>query len=208
MYTPNFDHHKEYGRQVQDRLGAALHRLAALDLNGPDHDHRKNRERQTADVLRRVNADLERALVEAQEAAVSGERLRSWAYQARQRADLLFLLSPFPCLILDRTSQVIDANAAAARVVNLSQRHLIGKSLQLFVGANRAEFLERLQTLERDAWAVRWPLTIRPRERGLLKVIFTAAVDAENQIVAMLLPLDTPVEDMPQTDESAIPEPV
>jgi len=39
-------------------------------------------------------------------------------------------------------------------------------------------------------------------------VIFTAAVDAENQIVAMLLPLDASVEDVPQPDEAAIPEPV
>jgi PAS domain-containing protein len=204
MRTAALDHYNEYGRQVQDRLGAALHHLASLDLSGSGREPRRSNERLTADVLRKVSAELERALVEVREASVSYERLRVSASQALQRADLLFLLSPVPCLILDRTSQVIDANPAAARAVNLSQRHLIGRSLELFVGSDRSEFLERLAALERDAWATRWPVTIRPRERGLLRVIFTAVVDQEDHIVAMLLPLDAASEDLaPAHDEAA-----
>jgi PAS domain-containing protein len=202
MHSPNLDHHNDYGRQVQDRLGAVLHRLATLDLGVSGYEQRKSTERLNADTLRKISADLERAFVEAQEAAMSYERLRSSASHALQRADLLFLLSPIPCVILDRNSLIIDANPAAARTVNLSQRHLVGKPFQLFVGSDRAEFLARLESLDHSAWAIRWPITVRPRERGVLKVTFAAAVDAEDHIVAMLLPAAADGEDLPEVDES------
>jgi PAS domain-containing protein len=195
MNTANLDHRNDYGREAQDRLGAALHRLSSLDLHSSGSDGRKNSERINADILRKINADLERAFVEMQEAAMSYERLRSSASHALQRADLLFLLSPVPCVILDRSSVIVDANPAAARAVNLSQRHLVGKPFQLFVGRDRDEFLTRLASLERGGWATKWPVVIRPRERGLLKLTFAAAVDAEDHVVAMLLPASASGED-------------
>ena len=186
MNTANLDHHNDYGREAQDRLGAALHRLASLDLHSSGSDGRKNSERINADILRKINADLERAFVEMQEAAMSYERLRSSASHALQRAELLFFLSPVPCVILDRSSVIVDANPAAARAVNLSQ---------LFVGRDRDDFLTRLASLERGGWATKWPVVIRPRERGLLKLTFAAAVDAEDHVVAMLLPASASGED-------------
>jgi hypothetical protein len=38
--------------------------------------------------------------------------------------------------------------------------------------------------------AVRWPITIRPRERGSRRVIFAAVTDSEDRLLVMLLPPD------------------
>jgi PAS domain-containing protein len=189
MDTANFDHHNDYGRRVQDRLGTVLHRLASFDADGSAPNVHKGSDRASAEMLRKISADLERSLVELQEASRSHERLRSLAEHALQRAELLFLISPVPCVILDRSSIVIDANPAATKAVNLSQRHLVGKPFHLFVGSNREDFLATLGSLERDR-VTRWPVSIRPRERGALRMTIAAAVDEEDRVVAMLMPGD------------------
>ena len=176
-----------YGQQVQDRLGSALHRLASLEETVSSTEPRRGGERLGVE-LRRINTDLQRAFVDVQEAAVSYEHLRSSAASSSQRADLLFLLSPVPCLVLDRNAVVVDANPAATRKVNLSHRHLVGKSFQLFVGSDRADFVSRLQALGNSEWVTKWPLTIRPRERGSLQVTFAASVDSQDRVLVMLLP--------------------
>jgi PAS domain-containing protein len=188
MHTANLNHHPAYAQHLQDRLASALHRLAALEAGGSGTELHRNGERSTADALRRVNEDLERAIVEVQEISASYERLRSSAEYASQRADLLFQLSPIPCVVLDRSGVIVEANPAAARAVNLSQVHLEGRLFQLFVGSDRAAFVTRLGSLERGERAAQWPVTIRARERSSLKMTFAAAVDPEDRILAMLLP--------------------
>jgi PAS domain-containing protein len=188
MHTASSYHRTSYGQHLQDRLASALHRLSSLDE--PGSQPLRSRERMSAEVLRKIAEDLERAIVEVREISASYERLRSSAEHALDRADLLLRLSPVPCVILDRSGMVVDANPAAARVVNLSQLHLVGRPFQLFVGSDRLAFVTRLSSLERSEGVTTWPVTIRPRERGCLKMNFAAAVDAEERVVAMLLPGD------------------
>jgi PAS domain-containing protein len=193
METSKDSSRNGYGQQVQDRLGSALHRLASLEESVSSAESRRGSERLGSE-LRRINTDLQRAFVDVQEAAVSYEHLRSSAACSTQRADLLFLLSPVPCLVLDRSGAVVDANPAATRKVNLSHRHLVGKPFQLFVGSDRAEFVKRLQTLGNSEWVTKWPLCIRPRERGSLQVTFAASVDTQDRVLVMLLPPEAPKE--------------
>ena len=190
METSKVASRNGYGQQVQDRLGSALHRLTSLEESVSSSEPRRSVERLGVE-LRRINTDLQRAFVDVQEAAVSYEHLRSSAACSSQRADLLFLLSPVPCLVLDRMGVVVDANPAATRKVNLSHRHLVGKSFQLFVGSDRADFMQRLQLLGNSEWVTKWPLCIRPRERGSVHVTFAAAVDSQDRVLVMLLPPET-----------------
>jgi PAS domain-containing protein len=183
-------HSNRYGRQLQDRLGAALHRLASLEESASGQEPRRTGERLNLETLRRLNADLQRALIEVEEAAASYEHLRSSAAHAAWRADLLFVVSPVPYVVLERSGAVVDANPAAAQKLNLSHRHLVGKPFELFVGSDRANFVKRLGSLDSGEWVTKWPLTIRPRERGSLHVIFAASVDSDDHILAMLLPSD------------------
>jgi hypothetical protein len=54
--------------------------------------------------------------------------------------------------------------------------------------------VKRLQTLGNSEWVTKWPLCIRPRERGSLQVTFAASVDSQDRVLVMLLPPEVPKE--------------
>jgi PAS domain-containing protein len=176
-------------RQIQDRLGSALHRLSALERSVDGGEPKRSHDRMLSE-MRRINGDLERAFVEVQDAAATHQSLRSLAEGAERRARLLFMLSPTPCLILDRAGTVLDANPPAVRLVNTSLRHLAGRAFHVFVASERQRFLAQLAALETGDVAVRWPVTIRPRERGSRRVVFAAVTDSDDRLLVMLLPPD------------------
>ena len=140
-----------------------------------------------------MSRDLERTLIESRDAASGRETLRRTADSASRRATLLFHLSPSPCMIIDRVGTIVDANPAAVRLVNTSLRHLAGRSLPMFVSADREQFLLRLAALGTGDEPAQWPITIRPRERGCRKVMFTVVPDVNDQLLVMLLPADQPM---------------
>jgi len=196
METP--EHH------VQERLSTALQRVSVLERALEHHEVARAGDRLLSDV-RRLSRDLERTLVESRDAASVREALRQSADAASRRATLLFHLSPTPCMIVDRVGTIIDANPAAVRLVNTSLRHLAGRSLPMFVSADREQFLLRLAALGTGDEPAHWPITIRPRERGCRKVVFTVVPDANDQLLVMLLPADesaTSVEGMEPSDSA------
>lgn len=178
--------------RVQDRLSTALQRVSVLERALENHEVLKGGDRLLSDV-RRLSRDLERTLVESRDAASGREALRRSADAASRRATLLFHLSPTPCMVIDRVGTIIDANSAAVRLVNTSLRHLAGRSLPMFVSADREQFLLRLAALGTGDEPAQWPITIRPRERGSRKVVFTAVPEANDQLLVMLLPADEPM---------------
>jgi len=111
-------------------------------------------------------------------------------------------LSPTPSMIIDRVGTIVDANPAAVRLVNTSLRHLAGRSLPMFVSADREQFLQRLAALGTDDEPAQWPITIRPRERGCRKVMFTVVPDANDQLLVMLLPADEPMTNAERLEPS------
>ena len=194
-------------RHIQDRLGSALHRLSALERSVDSAEPRRSQDRMISE-MRRINGDLERAFVEVQDAAATHQSLRSLAEGAERRAKLLFMLSPTPCLILDRAGTVLDANPAAVRLVNTSLRHLAGRAFHVFVASERQRFLTQVASLDTGDVAVRWPITIRPRERGSRRVVFAAVNDSDDRLLVMLLPPDdtSGVESSEMTEESLLPD--
>jgi len=178
---------------VHDRLSSALARAASLERALATQESPKGCERLLADV-RRLARDLERGLVQSQDALSGRESLRVMAEAASRRASLLFRLSPTPCLVVDRAGTIVDANPAGARMVNTSLRHLVGRALPMFVSANREQLLARLAMIDTGDEPSCWPVTIRPRERGARQVVLSVVADVSDQLLVMMLPPGDAVE--------------
>jgi PAS domain S-box-containing protein len=82
-------------------------------------------------------------------------------------------------------SSIIEANRAAAELLNLSQRFLIGKPLSVFVCQDRSGFLKMLESLRDRTDATTLPLRLRPRERAPLDV--SATIRADNGSIRWLV---------------------
>jgi PAS domain-containing protein len=182
-------------RHVHDRLGSALHRLALLEQALEAGELKAGTQRIVTE-LRRISADLERAMVQIQDAEAHRREMRSATESAERRARLLFDGSPTPCFVLDRAGRVLDANAAGVTAVNTSLRYLVGRHFHVFVSSERERFMSQLQSLHVSDTPAQWPLTIRPRERGSRNVVFTVVADGDDRLLAMLLP---------HRDSSAVP---
>ncbi len=99
---------------------------------------------------------------------------------------------PVPTVLSDEGGVISFANEAAAGLLNLSARHLVGKPLLLFV-ADRDYFL-RLASGSTSTEPISGELTIRPRDRKARCV--TAQVQhlpAHGQRCWFLMPRDTSV---------------
>ena len=116
--------------------------------------------------------------------------MRESADLASRRSDLLFSVSPVPCVLVGPTGGVLDANPAAVRALNVSQRHLAGRPFHMFIAADRQEFLERVARLSSKEQPERWNASLRPRERSLIPITLVAYRDSANRVVVMLLPRD------------------
>jgi len=174
-------------RQARERIGSALNRIALLDRAVEAGDIKTNLQRLSLE-LRRISGDLERALVQVDDADVSRREMHTHGEAAQRRAKLVFGLSPTPCFILDRSGKVLDANPAAVRAVNTSLRYLVGRDFHVFVCSERLQFLSQLQSLDASETPVEWPVTIRPRERGTRQFHFSAIAESENRVILMLFP--------------------
>jgi len=174
-------------RQARERIGSALNRVALLERAVEGGEIKTNLQRLSVE-MRRISSDLERALVQVDDADASRREMQAVGEAAQRRATLVFRLSPTPCFILDRTGKVLDANPAAVRTVNTSLRYLVGRDFHVFVCSERLRFLSQLQSLDAEQTPAEWPVTIRPRERGTRQFHFSALAESENRIILMLFP--------------------
>jgi PAS domain-containing protein len=181
-------------RQIQDRLGVALQRLATLERRASG----TNESRVTQSLLtdfRRLARDMERAFESLQEASARYTALQQDVEIASRRANLLLDLTPLPYVLVHSTGVIIEGNAAAAKALNLSQRHLKGKPFDLFLQSNREAFLSNLASLRDGAEPQRWPSIVRPRERYPRPYTIVASTEGPGQIALVLSPPDRPDHD-------------
>lgn len=173
--------------RIQEHLGIALRKLSLFDMRvAAGQDPSREAARCLAD-LQRVAEELDQAFD-----AVKRERQRVAASAddadaTMRRARTLFEGLPSACLVVQRGGALIDdANAAAARLLNTSQRHLIGKPFTNFLQQDRQLFLHQLQGA--GVSADQWHVTLRPRERAAVRVLVNAVVDTEGTAAIVLLP--------------------
>jgi PAS domain-containing protein len=96
----------------------------------------------------------------ADELALARQEGRAMAAEYAEFRELL----PVPCIVTDESGLVESANAVASELLNVSQRHLMGKPLALFV-TDRAKFFQIVADVRAAGGPARAELTIRPRER-------------------------------------------
>lgn len=174
-------------RHLHDRLGSALFRLASLKQRASEPAESPRSATRVLSDVQKLVGELERTLVDLQQAMAQQTELQKQAQVASRRAELLFELMPVPCVILDADGTVLDVNPPAVRLLNVSHRHLAGKAFSLFLGGERELFLSRLQAVQQSETGERWPATIRPRERSAVRATLVAAPDPAGRILLLLV---------------------
>jgi PAS domain-containing protein len=172
--------------RIQEHLGTALRKLSLFETRvAAGSDTSRDAARCLTD-MQLVAEELDQAFD-----ALKRERLRladvaAAAGATMRRAQRLFAQSPNPCLVLRRESAAIDeANAAASRLLNVSSRHLIGKAFTNFLQQDREAFLRQLQR-GADGAAEYWDITLRPRERAIVRVRVNAIADNDHTAAIVL----------------------
>jgi hypothetical protein len=175
--------------RIEDHLGTVLQRLSVLEIPVAAAPGVTRDLRRCLRGLHEVARELDRAF-----AALKDEqaRLRADAEEAETttfRARKLFGESPNACLVVRREGAAIaEANIAASRLLNVSQRHLIGKPFTNFLQHDREVFLKQLRRTTQDA-ADQWHIAVRPRERAMLRVLVTAVAESGDTAALRLTPV-------------------
>ena len=104
----------------------------------------------------------------------------------RQRYQELFNFAPDGYFVTDPEAMIIEANQAAAQLLNLSPERLVGKSLVVFVATQeRRDFYYKLSQLQRGESIHHWPVQIQPRGGDSFLASFTVAPIRNSQSQVM-----------------------
>ena len=156
---------------LQQQITAAVAKLSVLqrriDAYAPEPPK----------VLRQTLHELSAAIEElqvAQEQLIESRRLleitREELQRERDRYWQLFDSAPEAYVVTGPQSEILEANRAAAELLNISQRFLTGKVLSVFVCDERARFVTQTATLAQAGGSADWMLRLRPRERAPVEV--------------------------------------
>jgi len=176
-------------QHIQERLGAALHTLATIEQRAastPDPRGIQN----LLKLVRQLVSDLESCYKRLKEAGAQQDVMQRRLETASRRADLLFDSSPTPCVVVEESGRIVDANAAAGRLLNTSLRHLPGKSFELFLARDRDAFFTWLLRIARGEDAQPWTGALRPREQRTRQITVAGSTEATGQIALILTVTD------------------
>jgi PAS domain-containing protein len=128
-------------------------------------------------MLTRALAELATALEElrvAQEQLVEGrvriEQLQAELGRESEKYWQLFDEMPEAHVVSRPDTTIVEVNQAAAHLLNVSQRFLVGKALSVFVCENRTALLAASARLSSEGGPLDLALKLRPRERAPLSV--------------------------------------
>ncbi len=149
----------EFGKQIgaADTRAAAMREAGAGTVLIPE-------------LFEELNLSLEELRVAEEELRQQNDELgetRLRVEQERRRYQELFDFAPDAYLVTDPEGLIAEANQAAASLLGVTARRLVGKPLAAYVAPDaRATFRTRLSRGLRDAAAASWHTTLRPRGRG------------------------------------------
>lgn len=176
------------------QLASALQRFNTLS-------RRAEAQGEPSTLLARALADLGTALEEvrvAQEQLIEGrnrtEHLQEELRRQYQKYWQLFDEMPEAYVVSRADSTILEVNKAAAHLLNVSQRFLVGKTLSVFVCEDRGAFLTASARVATSAGATELTLKLRPRERAPLTVQARVVGDADG-LRWLLRPVPTPHAD-------------
>lgn len=142
--------------------------------------------RESSALLAKTLAELGTALEEvrvAQEQLVESrvriDHLQAELRQEKQRYWQMFDAMPDAYVVSRPDSTIIEVNRAAAQLLNVSQRFLVGKTLSVFVCENRSDFLDAGNRIASDGGSLQVSLRLRPRERAPLTIAATVSGEGD-----------------------------
>ncbi|HAX78910.1 MAG TPA: transcriptional regulator [Cyanobacteria bacterium UBA11372] len=95
----------------------------------------------------------------------------------RQRYQDLFELAPEAYLVTDAAGKIREANRAAALLLNISEQHLIGKPLVVFVASEeRWNFRNELNRQQTNSRIQDWKVRLQPRGGEPFEAMLTVSV--------------------------------
>lgn len=133
-----------------------------------------------ADVLDDAVSFCAMLLHELAGAQLRHARLQAEARQAEGNWQYLFDRLPLAALITDTGGTIVSANRAAALLLNMSAKHLIGKPVLHFVDS-RQKLASTLHALAAGVTRVEEILTVRPKERATREVTIVIVPESSEQ---------------------------
>ena len=106
-------------------------------------------------------------------------RARQQLADERDRYWHLFDSAPDACVITASDGRILEANRAAAELLNGSQKFLIGRNLSVFSSSERGRLIADVSRLAESGGSADWVFEVRPRERAAIRV--TARVVATGE---------------------------
>lgn len=77
-----------------------------------------------------------------------------------------FDTAPDAYVVTTADGEILEANRAAAELLNISQRFLSGKNFSVFVCTDRGRILAQARRLAETGGSADWMFSLRPRERA------------------------------------------
>ena len=107
----------------------------------------------------------------------------------RQKYWTFFDGAPDAFLVTTADVRIVEANHAAADLLNMSQRFLVGKNLSVFVCHERGLIMSQAMQLAQAGGYADWILNIRPRERAPFRVAarVVSCVDSDTPSLRWML---------------------
>jgi PAS domain-containing protein len=172
------------------QLSTAVQRLASLQRRaGAGH--------LTPDAPKLIEQTLEQLELALEQLRAAHEELdacrgelaaaRQALEEQRQKYWELFDTALDACLVTAPDGEIIEANRAAAELLNITQRFLVGKHFTLFVCTDRGRVQAQARKLAETGGSADWDLEIRPRERAPLDVCARVVANAEEQTLRWIL---------------------
>jgi PAS domain-containing protein len=139
--------------------------------------------------------ELKNSIEEVRQAEEQTVYWHSSAERARHECEELLALIPLPFLRTDSRGTILNLNEPAARLLNLSRPHAVGKTFSLFMAADRDSFVTRLAEITASNRIEEWPLHIRPREKQGIRVSATVCASTFHGTAETVTWLLAPVVD-------------
>jgi PAS domain-containing protein len=159
-------------------LTSALQRYSSLQRRAEGH-------REPSPLVTKLLAELGTALEELRVAheqlrgsRARMEQLQAELYRQYEKYGQLVDEMPGAYLVTTPDSTILEANKAAAQLLNVSQRFLLGKTLSVFVCEERVQFLAACAHASAGGPASDVTLKLRPRERAPMSAMGRVTGDA------------------------------
>lgn len=130
----------------------------------------------------------QRRQIEALQAQLRDQQAKYWD---------LFDEIPNPSVVTTPDTTILEVNRAAGELLNVSQRHLVGKTFSVFVCEDRTRILEESRRLTQKEDSTDLQLKLRPRERMPLAVRARVRGDGAHLLWILQPPAPNPSHSAP-----------